>query len=178
MLAAATASLPETPGGERNYDYRYSWLRDSTFLLWGLYSLGLDREASDYFYFLTDLAEEHADLQIMYGIGGERELTEEVLDHLSGYDSARPVRIGNGAWDQRQHDVWGVVLDSVHLHVRSGDELDQRRWTVLARQVDAALESWREPDQGIWEVRGLSKPGVLEADPASSGESVAPIRAT
>jgi GH15 family glucan-1,4-alpha-glucosidase len=154
MLAAATASLPETPGGERNYDYRYSWLRDSTFLLWGLYTLGLDREASDYFYFLTDLAEEQADLQIMYGIGGERELTEQVLDNLSGYDGARPVRIGNAAWDQRQHDVWGVVLDSVHLHIRSGDELDERRWRVLAPQVDAALERWREPDQGIWEVRG------------------------
>jgi GH15 family glucan-1,4-alpha-glucosidase len=154
MLAAATASLPETPGGERNYDYRYSWLRDSTFLLWGLYTLGLDREADDYFYFLTDLAEEAVDLQIMYGIGGERELTEEVLDHLSGYDGARPVRIGNAAWDQRQHDVWGVLLDSVYLHVRSGDELDERRWPLLARQVDAALEHWREADQGIWEVRG------------------------
>jgi alpha,alpha-trehalase len=154
MLAAATTSLPETPGGERNYDYRFSWLRDSTFLLWGLYTLGLDREANDYFYFLTDLAEEEADLQIMYGIGGERELTEQVLDHLSGYDGARPVRIGNAAWDQRQHDVWGVLLDSVYLHVRSGDELDERRWSILAPQVDAALEHWREPDQGIWEVRG------------------------
>jgi GH15 family glucan-1,4-alpha-glucosidase len=154
MMAAATASLPETPGGERNYDYRYSWLRDSTFLLWGLYTLGLDREANDYFYFLADLAEEHTDLQIMYGIGGERELTEQVLDHLSGYDDARPVRVGNAAWDQRQHDVWGVVLDSVNLHVRSGDELDERRWPMLARQVEAALEHWREPDQGIWEVRG------------------------
>jgi alpha,alpha-trehalase len=154
MLAAATTSLPETPGGERNYDYRFSWLRDSTFLLWGLYTLGLDREANDYFYFLTDLAEEESDLQIMYGIGGERELTEQVLDHLSGYDGARPVRIGNAAWDQRQHDVWGVLLDSVYLHVRSGDELDERRWSILAPQVDAALEHWREPDQGIWEVRG------------------------
>jgi GH15 family glucan-1,4-alpha-glucosidase len=154
MLAAATTSLPETPGGERNYDYRYSWLRDSTFLLWGLYTLGLDREAKDYFYFLTDLAEDNADLQIMYGIGGERELTEQVLDHLSGYDGARPVRIGNAAWDQRQHDVWGVVLDSVHLHVRSGDELDERKWLMLEHQVDAALAHWRERDQGIWEVRG------------------------
>jgi alpha,alpha-trehalase len=157
MLAAATTSLPETPGGERNYDYRYSWLRDSTFLLWGLYTLGFDREAEDYFYFLADLAEENVDLQIMYGIGGERELTEEVLDHLSGYEGARPVRIGNGAWDQRQYDVWGVLLDSVYLHVRSGDELDERRWPLLARQVDAALEHWREPDQGIWEVRGPAR---------------------
>jgi GH15 family glucan-1,4-alpha-glucosidase len=90
----------------------------------------------------------------MYGIGGERELTEQTLDHLSGYDGARPVRIGNGAWDQRQHDVWGVLLDSVSLHAESRDRLDERRWPMLVRQVDAALTHWREPDQGIWEVRG------------------------
>jgi GH15 family glucan-1,4-alpha-glucosidase len=154
LLAAATTSLPETPGGERNYDYRYSWLRDSTFMLWGLSTLRLDRDASDYFYFLSDLVEEAAELQIMYGIGGERELTEHTLDHLSGYDGARPVRVGNGAWDQRQHDVWGVLLDSVYLHVKTGDRLDQRRWPLVARQVDAAIAHWREPDQGLWEVRG------------------------
>jgi alpha,alpha-trehalase len=154
LLAAATSSLPETPGGERNYDYRFSWLRDSTFMLWGLYTLGLDREANDFFYFLTDLAEGEPDLQIMYGIGGERELHEQTLDHLSGYEGARPVRIGNGAWDQRQHDVWGVLLDSVYLHARSGDRIDDRRWPMLERQVEAALAHWREPDQGIWEVRG------------------------
>jgi len=154
LLAAATSSLPETPGGDRNYDYRYTWLRDSTFMLWGLYTLGLDREAVDYFYFLTDLVERDADLQIMYGIGGERELTEQTLDHLSGYDGARPVRIGNGAWDQRQHDVWGVLLDSVYLHARSRDRLDERRWPILVRLVEAALAHWAEPDQGLWEVRG------------------------
>jgi GH15 family glucan-1,4-alpha-glucosidase len=154
LLAAATTSLPETPGGERNYDYRYSWLRDSTFMLWGLSTLGLDREANDFFYFITDLAEDTADLQIMYGIGGERELTETTLDHLSGYEGARPVRIGNGAWDQRQHDVWGVLLDSVYIHTRTRDRLDERRWPMLVRQVEAAIAHWREPDQGIWEVRG------------------------
>ena len=154
LLAAATSSLPETPGGERNYDYRYSWLRDSTFMLWGLYTLGLDREANDFFYFLADLADQHPDLQIMYGIGGERELPEQELGHLSGYDGARPVRIGNGAWDQRQHDVWGVLLDSVYLHTRSRDRLDERRWPMVRRQVEAALEHWRDPDQGLWEVRG------------------------
>jgi alpha,alpha-trehalase len=157
LLAAATTSLPETLGGERNYDYRYSWLRDSTFMLWGLYTLGLDREANDFFYFLTDQAEEKADLQIMYGIGGERELTEYTLDHLSGYEGARPVRVGNGAWDQRQHDVWGVLLDSVSLHTKNRDRLDERQWPMLTRQVDAALAHWREPDQGLWEVRGPAK---------------------
>jgi alpha,alpha-trehalase len=156
MIAAATTSLPETPGGERNWDYRYSWLRDSTFMLWGLSTLGFDREASDYFYFITDRAED-ADLQIMYGIDGRRELGEEILDHLSGYEGARPVRVGNDAWHHKQHDVWGVLLDSVRLHSRSRDRLDDRFWPVLSRQVDAALEHWREPDRGIWEVRGEPK---------------------
>jgi len=154
LLAAATTSLPETPGGERNYDYRFTWLRDSTFMLWGLYTLGLDRDANDFFYFITDLAEQAGDLQIMYGIGGERELTEHRLDHLSGYDGARPVRIGNAAWNQRQHDMWGVLLDSVFLHTRSRDRLDERRWPMLKRQVEAAIKHWRDPDQGLWEVRG------------------------
>jgi alpha,alpha-trehalase len=154
LMAAATCSLPETMGGERNYDYRFTWLRDSTFMLWGLYTLGFDREADDFFYFVADVAEEDADLQIMYGIGGERELTESTLDHLTGYRGSRPVRIGNGAWDQRQHDVWGVLLDSVSLHTRSRDHLDERRWPMLQVQVEAALAHWRQPDQGIWEVRG------------------------
>jgi alpha,alpha-trehalase len=154
LLAAATTSLPETPGGERNYDYRYSWMRDSTFMLWGLYTLGFGREANDFFYFLADLAEGDADLQIMYGIGGERDLTETTLDHLGGYEGATPVRIGNGAWDQRQHDVWGMLLDSMYLHSRSRDRLDDRRWPMLVRQVEAALANWRQPDQGLWEVRG------------------------
>jgi alpha,alpha-trehalase len=157
LLAASTTSLPETPGGERNYDYRFSWLRDSAFMLWGLYTLGLNRDANDFYFFLADLAEQEADLQIMYGIGGERELTEQVLDHLGGYEGATPVRIGNAAWDQRQHDVWGVLLDSVYLHTRSRDRLDERRWPMLQRQVEAAIEHWRDPDQGLWEVRGPAK---------------------
>jgi GH15 family glucan-1,4-alpha-glucosidase len=156
MIAAATTSLPETPGGERNWDYRYSWLRDSTFMLWGLATLGLDREANDFFYFIADRVEDE-DLQIMYGIDGRAQLVEETLDHLTGYEGARPVRIGNGAWNHRQHDVWGVLLDSVRLHTRSGDRLDDRLWTLLGRQVDAALEHWREADRGIWEVRGEPK---------------------
>ena len=157
LLAAATTSLPETPGGERNYDYRYTWLRDSAFMLWGLYTLGLDRDAGDFYYFITDRAEQDSELQIMYGIGGERELLEQELDHLSGYEGARPVRIGNGAWDQRQHDAWGVLLDSVYLHTTSRDRLDERRWPMLSRQVDAAIKHWRDPDQGLWEVRGPAR---------------------
>ena len=158
LVAAATTSLPETPGGERNWDYRYTWIRDSTFMLWGLYTLGFDWEANDFFYFIADVAEaEEGRLQIMYGIGGEDELTETTLDHLSGYEGARPVRIGNGAYDQDQHDVWGAILDSFYLHTKSRDRLPERIWPILVKQVEAALEHWREPDRGIWEVRGEPK---------------------
>ncbi|SHN47455.1 glycoside hydrolase family 15 protein [Cryptosporangium aurantiacum] len=156
LVAAATTSLPETPQGERNWDYRYSWIRDSTFALWGLYTLGFDWEADDFFNFVADVASQ-GDLQVMYGVDGERVLTEHVLDHLSGYDGARPVRIGNGAFDQQQHDVWGAVLDSMYLHTRSRDRLDDRTWKIMRRQVEKAIEHWREPDRGIWEVRGEPK---------------------
>jgi alpha,alpha-trehalase len=154
LVAAATTSLPETPGGERNWDYRYSWIRDATFALWGLYSLGFDWEANDFFWFITDVAERDDELQIVYGIDGERQLNEQVVEHLSGYEGARPVRVGNGAHVQRQHDVWGALLDSFYLHTRSRDGLDERIWPVLRRQVEAALHHWRQPDRGIWEVRG------------------------
>jgi alpha,alpha-trehalase len=157
LAAAATTSLPETPGGERNWDYRYSWIRDSTFMLWGLYTLGFDWEANDFFYFVADVAEQADEMQIMYGIGGERELHEETLDHLAGYENARPVRIGNGAYDHRQHDVWGAILDSVYLHTKSRDHLADRVWVMLKRQVECAIEHWKEPDRGIWEVRGDPK---------------------
>jgi GH15 family glucan-1,4-alpha-glucosidase len=154
IMAAATTSLPETPGGERNWDYRYSWLRDSTFALWGLYTLGFDWEANDFFYFVADVAAGHADLQIMYGIGGERDLTEQTLDHLDGYEGARPVRIGNGAYNQRQHDMWGAVLDSIYLHTKSRDEVPETLWPLLCELVEQAIANWRLPDRGIWEVRG------------------------
>jgi GH15 family glucan-1,4-alpha-glucosidase len=155
MVAAATTSLPETPGGDRNWDYRYSWIRDSTFMLWALYTLGFDEEANDFFYFVADMAEaEEGQLQIMYGIGGESKLIEQELEHLSGYDHARPVRVGNAAYNQAQHDVWGAVLDSIYLHTRSRDQLPDRLWPIIKRQVEAALAHWREPDRGIWEVRG------------------------
>jgi GH15 family glucan-1,4-alpha-glucosidase len=158
MIAAATTSLPEAPGGDRNWDYRYSWIRDSTFTLWALYSLGFDEEANDFFYFVADMAEaEEGQLQIMYGIGGESKLEEQELEHLSGYEHSRPVRIGNGAYDQDQHDVWGAVLDSIYLHTRSRDQLPDRLWPIIKRQVDTALSRWREPDRGIWEVRGDPK---------------------
>jgi len=154
ICAAGSTSLPETPGGERNYDYRFTWIRDATFALWGMYSLGFDWEAVDFFSFIADLASRDDHLQIMYGIGGERDLAEQELDHLPGYAGSRPVRIGNAAYSQRQHDVWGALLDSVYLHSKVADHLDGRIWPILDRQVGEALKFWREPDAGIWEVRG------------------------
>jgi alpha,alpha-trehalase len=157
-LASSTTSLPESQGGERNWDYRYTWIRDATFMLWGLYTLGFDWEANDFFYFIADVAEAEQDtLQIMYGIDGESELPERTLDHLAGYEGARPVRVGNGAYGQEQHDVWGALLDSVYLHTKSRDHLPERLWPMLKKQVETALEKWREPDRGIWEVRGDPK---------------------
>ncbi|MFF0493528.1 glycoside hydrolase family 15 protein [Nocardia sp. NPDC004068] len=158
LLAAATTSLPETPGGERNWDYRYSWVRDSSFALWGLYTLGMNREADDFFAFLHDVATDGdgdpLPLQVLYGVGGEREITEAELNHLYGYDGARPVRIGNGAYNQQQHDVWGVLLDSVYLHVKSRQQVPETLWPMLEQAVQGAIDNWREPDRGIWEVRG------------------------
>lgn len=157
VTAAGSTSLPETPGGGRNYDYRYTWIRDATFALWAMHSLGFDWEAVDFFAFIADVADGEEDLQIMYGIGGERELTEYELDHLQGYADSRPVRIGNAAYAQRQHDVWGALLDSAYLHSKAVDHLDNRVWPILERQVGEALKHWREPDAGIWEVRGEPK---------------------
>ncbi len=162
LVAAATTSLPESPGGERNWDYRYSWIRDSTFMLWGLYTLGFDWEANDFFYFIADIAEKHGgkeegDLQIMYAIDGEAEIPEFTLDHMSGYEGARPVRVGNGAYRQEQHDVWGALLDSMYLHTKSRNHLDDRIWPIVKHQVETALAKWREPDRGIWEIRGEPK---------------------
>ncbi|MGH9226434.1 MAG: glycoside hydrolase family 15 protein [Acidimicrobiales bacterium] len=153
LVAAATTSLPETPGGERNWDYRYSWIRDSTFALWGLYTLGFEAEADDFFSFVADVCED-ADLQVLYGVDGERELPERILDHLTGYEGAQPVRVGNDAYCQDQHDIWGAFLDSVYLHARSRDHLPERVWPLVSRQVAKAIEHWPEPDRGIWEVRG------------------------
>ncbi len=154
LIAAPTTSLPETPAGERNWDDRYCWIRNSSFALWALYSLGYEWEANDFFHFIADLAESDHDLQIVYGIDGERHLDELVLDHLHGYGGARPVRLGDDAYKPRQHDVWGAMVESVYLHVRSRDHLHERLWPILKHQVENALRAWRDPDHGIWEVSG------------------------
>ena len=154
-VAALTTSLPETPGGERNWDYRYTWMRDTTFTLQALHYLNLEWEADEFMQFVADVeANEDGSLQIMYGIDGRRDLTESTLDHLSGYAGARPVRIGNGAFDQRQNDVYGAVLDSFLLHTRSSKRLPRRLWPIIQAQAECATNVWQDPDQGIWEARG------------------------
>jgi GH15 family glucan-1,4-alpha-glucosidase len=155
LVAAPTTSLPETPQGSRNWDYRYCWMRDASFTLWALHALGLDWEADDFIQFVADMERnEDGSLQIMYGIKGQKDLTESTLDHLKGYEGARPVRIGNGAFDQRQNDVYGAVLDSVYVHAKQRDHIPERLWPVLVDQAECAARVWKEPDQGIWEARG------------------------
>jgi len=155
LVAAPTTSLPETPRGERNWDYRYCWMRDASFTLWGLHALGLNWEADDFVQYLADMERnEDGSLQIMYGIKGQKDLVESTLDHLKGYEGARPVRIGNGAYSQRQNDVYGAVMDSVYLHSKKRDHIPERLWPVLKDQVECASRVWCEPDQGIWEARG------------------------
>jgi GH15 family glucan-1,4-alpha-glucosidase len=154
-VAALTTSLPETPGGERNWDYRYTWIRDSTFTLQALHFLNLDWEADEFMQFVADLeCNEDGALQIMYGIDGRRDLTETLLGDLSGYAGARPVRIGNGAFNQRQNDVFGAALDSIFLHTRRSQRLPRRLWPLVQSQAEGAKAVWRNPDQGIWEARG------------------------
>ena len=163
IMAASTTSLPETPGGARNWDYRFTWIRDSAFMLRSLYRMGFDWEAIEYWGFVLDAVtggdlNRRPELQIMYGIGGERDLTERTLDHLSGWRGARPVRVGNGAWNQQQHDVWGMIIDALDVQFHQGaSTIVVPVWEALAGFVDDALQHWREPDQGIWEVRGDPK---------------------
>jgi len=154
-VAALTTSLPETPGGERNWDYRYTWMRDTTFTLKALHWLNLDWEADEFMEFVADIEPtDDGSLQIMYGIDGRRDLSESTLEHLSGYVGARPVRIGNGAYDQRQNDVFGAVLASILLHTQRSQRLPRRLWPIVESQAECATKVWREPDQGIWEARG------------------------
>ena len=161
IMAAPTTSLPETPGGARNWDYRYTWIRDSSFMLRSLYRLGFAWEAMEYFAFVLEAVASEAggngnwDLQIMYGIDGRKDLTEHTLDHLSGWRNSRPVRVGNGAWDQHQNDVWGMLLDAVDIHLSQGaSQIVHPVWEGLAHLVDTAISHADEPDQGIWEIRG------------------------
>jgi GH15 family glucan-1,4-alpha-glucosidase len=156
IVAAATTSLPESVGGVRNWDYRYTWVRDASFTLQALVTALCDREETAFFTFLSRAAttqlDRQADLQVMYGVGGERDLSERALPHLSGWRGSVPVRIGNDAWRQRQLDVYGELLDAAHE--LSDVPFDEHTRAFLVGAAETAALRWQEPDQGIWEMRG------------------------
>ena len=158
ICAAATTSLPESIGGSRNWDYRYAWVRDASFTLQALWVAACPDEADQFFDYLADAAATQVrrgeDLQIMFGIGGERDLTERELPHLSGWRDSAPVRVGNGAWNQRQIDVYGELLDAVHRLPEQLERLGPDTRRFLADLADTAAARWHEKDQGIWEIRG------------------------
>ena len=155
LVAAATTSLPEAIGGTRNWDYRFTWIRDASFALYALYIIGYTKEAQAFKDWLEWSTVGRArDLQIMYGLGGERRLTETELPELDGYRGSRPVRVGNGAYSQFQLDIYGEIVDSAHLYRKFGGEMDPEYWEYLQRVVDFVIDHWREPDEGIWETRG------------------------
>ncbi len=158
IAAAPTTSLPECPGGARNWDYRYSWIRDSSFAVRSLAELGADAEADGFRRFVERSAAGNAeDLQIMYGVGGERRLIELTIDSLEGYRGASPVRVGNGAARQRQLDMYGELLDLAWQWHARGHSPDDDYWRFLVELVNATVEVWEQPDRGIWEIRGTPK---------------------
>src|SRR4051812_7773173 len=158
IVAAGTTSLPEGVGGERNWDYRYSWVRDASFTMEALWVAACPDEATDFFAFMTTASASALaagnGLQIMFGVGGEHDLSERELPHLAGWRASRPVRVGNGAWSQRQIDVYGEILGAAIRLEAQLDELDDDTKRFLAGCADAAAKQWVEKDQGIWEVRG------------------------
>ncbi|HEX5054758.1 MAG TPA: glycoside hydrolase family 15 protein [Planctomycetota bacterium] len=157
VVAAATFGLPEQIGGERNWDYRYTWIRDASFTVYALMRLGYGEEAAAFMRWIEARCDElgpDGSLQIMYGIDGRHELPEQMLGHLSGYRGSVPVRVGNAAFDQLQLDIYGELMDSVYLHNKYGEPVHHDLWVNLVRLVDYVCENWQKPDEGIWEVRG------------------------
>jgi GH15 family glucan-1,4-alpha-glucosidase len=157
IVAAPTTSLPETVGGARNWDFRYTWVRDASLTLEALWVAACPDEAKHFFDFLAESArrklEDEGDLQIMFGVGGERDMTERELPHLRGWRGSRPVRIGNGAWNQRQLDVYGELLAALHRLKEQVGRLAPATAEFLIATADTALRRWRQPDHGIWEMR-------------------------
>jgi GH15 family glucan-1,4-alpha-glucosidase len=160
IVAAATTSLPEQLGGERNWDYRFTWIRDASFSLYALLRLGFTDEAEAFMSWLTDrfrgpdVDHPAGPLQIMYGIDGREELNEETLDHLEGYRGSAPVRIGNGAADQVQLDIYGELVDSIYLYNKYGTPISHDSWEDVRRIVEWVAENWDGVDEGVWETRG------------------------
>ena len=162
IVAAATTSLPEQIGGPRNWDYRYTWIRDAAFTVYAFMRLGFTDEAAAFMGWLTDRFREQeigesGPLQVLYGIDGRKEVPEEILEHLAGYRGSKPVRIGNGAANQLQIDIYGELIDSVYLYNKYGDPISHEAWTELCGIVDWVGENWDQPDEGIWETRGGRK---------------------
>ena len=156
LIASPTMGLPERIGGARNWDYRYTWLRDAALALYALIYVGFEDEARKFMGWLRDRCQQDADglLQPLYGIDGRKDITEIELAHLSGYMNSSPVRLGNGAYKQRQLDLYGAVLDAAYLYNKHGAPLDYDLWKNLAKILDWLSDNWRGPDEGIWEVRG------------------------
>ncbi|MEE9171255.1 MAG: glycoside hydrolase family 15 protein [bacterium] len=157
IVAAATCSLPEDLGGGRNWDYRYTWIRDAAFTLYGLLRIGFTEAAAKFMNWLEERCQDlnpDGSLQIMYGIDGRRLLEEEILDHLEGYKSSSPVRIGNGAYNQVQLDIYGELMDSVYLYNKYGSPISYNLWSGLRRLINWVCDNWQKKDEGVWEVRG------------------------
>ncbi len=157
IVAAPTCSLPESIGGQRNWDYRYTWIRDAAFTLYGLLRIGFTEEAAQFMHWIEARCQElqpDGSLQIMYGIEGQPTLTEEILQHLEGYKRSQPVRIGNGAFNQLQLDIYGELMDSVYLYNKHGSPISYKLWTHLRRLLNYVCDNWHREDRGIWEVRG------------------------
>lgn len=158
IVAAATFGLPETPGGERNWDYRYTWIRDASFTVYAFMRLGFVQEANDYMRWLrgrvSDCHGKPMKINILYGIDGRQELPEVTLSHLAGHGGAQPVRIGNGAYDQVQLDIFGELMDAVYLVNKYGDAISHEGWKHAVHVVDQVCETWQNKDVGIWEMRG------------------------
>jgi GH15 family glucan-1,4-alpha-glucosidase len=160
LIAAPTFSLPENIGGVRNWDYRFTWLRDATFTLYALIRLGFVEEAEAFIVWLKARAIDDAErgpLQVMYGIDGRRKLDEFALDHLCGYEKSQPVRIGNAAYQQLQLDIYGEMMDAIYLANKYGDPISYVGWQAVQRMLDWLGKNWQRPDEGIWEVRGGAK---------------------
>ncbi len=157
LIAAPTFSLPEKIGGVRNWDYRFTWLRDATFSLYALIRLGFVDEAEAFFKWIENRLSDDAErgpLQVMYGFDGRRKLDELMLDHLRGYENSRPVRIGNAAYQQLQLDIYGEMMDSIYLANKYGNPISYRGWQEVQRTLAWLETNWQRPDEGIWEVRG------------------------
>ncbi|MBE9585401.1 glycoside hydrolase family 15 protein [Mucilaginibacter sp. JRF] len=156
VIAAPTFGLPETVGGNRNWDYRFTWIRDAAFTMYAFLRLGMNEEATKFLDWIYELCKDN-NLQLLYGIDGNRSLTEKELDHLDGYKGSKPVRIGNEAANQTQLDIYGELIDTIYIYNKSYKPITFEFWSIINKQVEHVIERWREPDHGIWEIRNIKR---------------------